>query len=85
MMERLKNNRKQHVVGILCVTILLAITWFISQHHVQGKTEKVAVISGEFYLNKKGCTELYNQMTKLAQSALDKSKFNLVISRSKIL
>ena len=29
MMERLKNNRKQHVVGILFVTILLAVTWFI--------------------------------------------------------
>ena len=50
---KVENNRKQHVVGILFVTILLTITCFISQHHVQGKTEKVAVVSGDFYLNKK--------------------------------
>lgn len=80
MIERLENNQKQRIVVILFVTILLVAACFISQYYVQGKTKKATVISGEFLPEQKDAQKISTkEMTKLAQSALDKSKFNLII------
>ncbi len=80
-MKETINQRRKQLVAFLFILLLLVAGWFIYHRYLKAEPEKMTVVSGEFLPEQKDAKKTSTkEMKKLAQSAVDKSKFNLVIS-----
>lgn len=80
-MEETKRKKQKQVLLILLGLLLLLSGWLVYRYYLQAKPEPVTIVSGEFLPAGKDAQKISDsEKKKMAQVAVDKSKFNLVIS-----
>lgn len=81
MIEKTETNKRKRRMIILIVLGVLLASWFIYRQYFQVKPETTTVVSGEFLPAEKDAQKISDkELKKLAQKAVDRSKFNLMIS-----
>ncbi|MBO0461414.1 MULTISPECIES: hypothetical protein [Enterococcus] len=80
-MENASDKRKKQIIIILVLLLLLIVGWLAYQHFFPEKPEPVTLVSGEFLPDGKDAQRISeDELAELAQTAADRSKFNLMIS-----
>ncbi|WP_181055307.1 hypothetical protein [Enterococcus mundtii] len=74
-------KRKKQIIIIFILLLLIIAGWLLYRHFSQETPEPVTLVSGEFLPDGKDAQRISEEeLSELAQTAADRSKFNLMIS-----